>query len=154
VGADPQQLSALAQYAAVLEACALAHARGSHEVFSSTIARLTHSLDSNGAHVVRKYPVSALCNLSHRRLQEETAHEKRDAAIVARVNRLIDLARGQDARAKDRAKSVVVDQAIRCPRCKTQDGITRMPVQGNSADEGMKTACMCAACGKQWEIAS
>lgn len=141
-----------ALYATHVEACAVAASNNSYPVYIRTMARVVFNMASNGEHLVTEFPVSALSRLSHKVLHAETAHARRDKAVEARLLAVTTRAGQEAEKAKELASSVKQDSAIRCPSCKTQDGIHRTGVQTSHGDEGMKTCCLCAACGMRWSL--
>jgi DNA-directed RNA polymerase subunit M/transcription elongation factor TFIIS len=140
-------------YAAQLEMAALALCRGRVEAYTATLSRVVYNLQTNGVVIVGRYPVSRIPCLSHVRMEAETSHALRDAAIEAQVKSLLADAEATAVRAVNRAANVTAAAAIRCPKCKTQDRIVRVLQQSRCADEGMTTQCLCMACNQSWRLA-
>ena len=138
-------------YSTCVEACACALSKSQYSVYMGIMGRVIYNMQSNGAHIVGKYPISRVCRLSHKRLDAETAHAQRDEDVEARLRALNDAAKHEASIASSMAASIRTDAAIRCPKCHTQDGITRVTAQMNSGDEGMKTRCLCV-CGHRWQM--
>lgn len=141
-----------AAYSAVLEMAAFALTRGNAEMYMAAVSRVVYNLGSNGVHIVGKYPVTRICLLSHRRMGADTAHAQRDAKTEHDVKELLADAEQSAEAAKARAAATTSTQAIRCPKCKTQNDIVRVAQQSRSADEGMTTNCLCVACGQRWKL--
>jgi DNA-directed RNA polymerase subunit M/transcription elongation factor TFIIS len=139
-------------YAAHVEMCAATIARGNYNVYMDIMGRVVYNLVENGPQVVTSFPVSHLCFLSHDRLQENTAHAKRAAEVESVVKDVKKLAEEQGEQFTHLAQNIKSSRAIRCPSCKTQDGIFRAPAQLRSGDEGMDTLCFCTnlKCGATW----
>lgn len=142
-----------AQYSTHVEACAAALSRSQYAVYVAIMGRVIYNMQSNGAHIISKYPISRVCKLSHKRLDAETAHAQRDEVVEKQLRELIEFAKTEAQHASNMASSIQTDSAIRCPKCHTQDGITRVTAQMNAGDEGMTTRCMCV-CGHRWQIKS
>jgi DNA-directed RNA polymerase subunit M/transcription elongation factor TFIIS len=140
-------------YATQLEACAAAYSDNNYMLYMSMMSRMVFNIKSNGDRIVCAYPISRMCRLSHKRLRADTVHAQRDAAVELRLMNL--LARAEDAanKASETASSVHTDTSIRCPKCKTNNDITRVLAQLQRGDEGMTTRCMCR-CGHTWNMAS
>lgn len=148
----PQSRDVAIAYSVEVEACAVALAKNQYSVYVAIMSRVIYNMLSNGRHIVAKYPRSRVCKLSHKRLDAETAHAQRDEHVEARLKALVELAKEEASVASNMASSIHTDAAIRCPKCHTQDGITRVTAQMNSGDEGMKTRCLCV-CGHRWQMA-
>jgi DNA-directed RNA polymerase subunit M/transcription elongation factor TFIIS len=148
----PQARDVAVLYSTHVEACAAALSKSQYAVYVAIMGRVVYNMLSNGAHIVSKYPVSRVCKLSHKRLDAETAHAQREEHVEARLKALSEFAKQEAQFASDMASSIQTDNAIRCPKCHTQDGITRVTAQMNSGDEGMKTRCLCV-CGHRWQMA-
>ena len=147
----PQMDVAATTYSTCVEACACAISKSQYSVYMGIMGRVIYNMQSNGAHIVGKYPISRVCRLSHKRLDAETAHAQRDEDVEARLKALSDSAKHEASIASSMASSIQTDAAIRCPKCHTQDGITRVTAQMNSGDAGMKTRCLCI-CGHRWQM--
>lgn len=143
-----------ADFATHLEACAAAYSKNKFDVYMGIMSRLQYNLRTNGDNIIRCYPISRVCKLSHKRLHEDTAHARRGEEIMARVNAVLSHAKAEADLAAELASSIVAPTAIRCPKCKAQDRINRATYQQNRADEGMKTKCMCSTCGHSWDLAA
>lgn len=141
-----------AQYSVQVEACATALSGSQYTHYLQIMGRVIYNLQSNGSYIVHKYPVSRVCKLSHKRLDAGTTHARRDEHVEARLRALAESAKQEAALASSMASSIRTDSAIKCPKCHTQDGITRITAQMNSGDEGMKTRCLCV-CGHRWQMA-
>ncbi len=150
-GAGQELLAA--DFATHLEACAAAYSKNKFDVYMNIMSRLQYNLRTNGENIIRCYPMSRVCKLSHKRLHEDTAHARRGEEIMSRVNAVISHAKAEADSAAELASSIVAPSAIRCPKCKAQDRINRVTYQQNKADEGMKTKCMCSSCGHSWDLA-
>jgi DNA-directed RNA polymerase subunit M/transcription elongation factor TFIIS len=139
-------------YATQLEVCAAALAGGQYAPYMDIMGRLAYNLFENGPRVVSSSCISQLCLLSHERLQENTAHAKRAAEVEALVKRVLLHAEEEGTRFTNLAQNVKSSKALRCPKCKTQDGIFRAPAQLRCGDEGMDTLCFCtvATCRTKW----
>ena len=147
----PQSHEVAVVYSTHVEACAIAISKSQYAVYVGIMGRVIYNMQSNGAHIVGKYPISRVCKLSHKRLDAETAHAQRDESVELRLKALSDSAKHEASVASSMASSIQTDAAIRCPKCHTQDGITRVTAQMNSGDEGMKTRCLCV-CGHRWQM--
>lgn len=149
----PQEREAAVLYSTQVEACAISLARSQYAAYMAIMGRVIYNMQSNGQHIISKYPISRVCKLSHKRLDAETAHAQRDEHVEERLKALCEAARAEASFASNMASSIQTDSAIRCPKCHTQDGITRVTAQMNAGDEGMTTRCMCV-CGHRWQIKS
>ena len=147
----PQSRDVAVVYSTYVEACAIAISKSQYAAYVTIMGRVIYNMQSNGAHIVSNYPISRVCKLSHKRLDAETAHAQRDEDVEMRLKTLSDLAKQEASIASSMASSIQTDAAIRCPKCHTQDGITRVTAQMNSGDEGMKTRCLCV-CGHRWQM--
>jgi DNA-directed RNA polymerase subunit M/transcription elongation factor TFIIS len=141
-----------ALYCTQVEACAMVQSGGVYAEYVKIMWRVRYNLAHNGRFIIETVPVAKVCRLSNRRLQAENVHARRTAATAARVKSVLARAKLEAERATDMASSIVTEMAIKCRKCGT-DKIHRMTVQRNAGDEGMKTQCMCAACGFKWEMA-
>lgn len=149
----PQEREVAALYSTQVEACAVTLSKSNYATYVATMGRVIYNIESNGEHIIKNYPISRVCKLSHKRLDAETAHAQRDEAVELRLKNLIEFAKQEAAYASQMASSIQTDNAIRCPKCHTQDGITRVTAQMNAGDEGMTTRCLCV-CGHRWQIKS
>jgi DNA-directed RNA polymerase subunit M/transcription elongation factor TFIIS len=138
--------------AARLEMCAFAHARGKPEGAMATVSRVVFNLRTNGVHILSKNPLSRVCRLTHQRMGAESAHALRDTRVENQVAQLLEDAAAAAEASLNRAAQKTSAAAIRCPRCKTQDGIVRTTAQTRAADEGMGTRCMCTQCAHRWRL--
>lgn len=134
-----------------LEACALVAADGVRAPYLAIMSRLVYNMKTNGATLVDTYPLTRLVTVSHRGLQIGTVRAQRDANVGTRLEQLFARAKAEADIASSMALSVSGDGAIRCPKCKTQEGITAVAAQMNAGDEGMKTRCICR-CGHRWQL--
>ena len=148
----PQSRDVAAVYSTHVEACAVALSKSQYAAYIAIMGRVIYNMQSNGPHIIAKYPLSRVCKLSHKRLDAETAHAQRDENVELRLKTLSDAAKHEASIASTMASSIQTDSAIRCPKCHTQDGITRVTAQMNSGDEGMKTRCLCSLCGHRWQM--
>ena len=148
----PQSRDVAALYSTHVEACAIALSKSQYASYIAIMGRVIYNMQSNGPHIISKYPLSRVCRLSHKRLDAETAHAQRDEKVELRLKTLSDAAKHEAEVASSMASSIQTDAAIRCPKCHTQDGITRVTAQMNSGDEGMKTRCLCSVCGHRWQM--
>jgi DNA-directed RNA polymerase subunit M/transcription elongation factor TFIIS len=134
-------------YAQHVEVCATTLCNNSYANYIAIINRVLWNLQSNGTHIVGKYPVTRVCSLSHKRLHAETPHAQRDEEVELRFRRLQKRVDEATADAEMLATSVQSDE--KCPVCHKRTIIERRTSQMRSADEGMKTRCMCP-CGAFW----
>lgn len=140
-------------YAMHLEACAAAYSGNDYGTYMSMMSRVVYNMSSNGEYIIRTYPISKVCKLSHKRLRAETAHAQRDAVTEKRLQTLLKRVEQEVERASKTASSIHTDAKIKCPKCKATDDITRVLAQLRRGDEGMTTRCMCK-CGYTWNMAS
>ena len=141
-------------YAVKLEACAAAYAGHDYSAYIGIMSKLVFNLELNGEHVVRTYPISQICRLTHKRLRADTEHAQKDTRISDRLASLITRAEEEATKATAMASSVQNATLIKCPKCKSTENITRVLAQLRSGDEGMNTRCLCRACGSTWKLAS
>ncbi len=139
------------EYARQLERRALELARRNAETYMTTMSRVIHNLNTDGAVVVTSCPLSTVPNVSH--VRRDNHGSAGDAAVQAQVKALLADAALGAATASTTAASVTVTDAITCPHCKGQDGIVRTLVQSRVADEGMATQCLCIPCNRSWRLA-
>ena len=144
-GADDSAVA----YTSQLEACAVAHCKNDYAKYISTMARLVHNLQLNGDRIVRRFPVSAICLLSHGSLGIDTSRAMRDQDVELRLALLVADAKRSAEEATKLAESVQSANLVRCQKCKGTSEITRFSEQTRSADEGMTTFFMCK-CGYRW----
>jgi DNA-directed RNA polymerase subunit M/transcription elongation factor TFIIS len=140
-------------YTAHLEACAAAYSTNDYATYMSIMSRVIFNIKSNGEYIIRTYPVSRVCKLSHKRLHAKTAHAERDAEMEARLQALLSRVETEAENATKTASSIQTDTKLRCPKCKTSEDITRVLAQLRRGDEGMTTRCMCK-CGHTWNMSS
>lgn len=139
--------------AAQLEMCALTLTRCNADLMVATVSRVAYNVAENGLHILRQYPPSRICLLSHKRMGAETAHALRDASIENDAKQLLQDAAAAANAAQQRATTFTSKEAIWCPRCKTRDNIIRVAQQSRAADEGMTTKCFCVKCNQRWKLA-
>jgi DNA-directed RNA polymerase subunit M/transcription elongation factor TFIIS len=138
------------EYAAQLERVALVLADRNAETYMTTMSRVIHNLNTDGAVVITACPLSTVPNVSHMRRDNHSSAG--DAALQAQVKSLLDDAAAGAATASTTAANVTVTDAITCPNCKSQDRIVRALRQSRAADEGMATQCLCMACNRSWRL--
>ena len=141
------------RYVAHLEGCAVAYCASDHSAYLAMMSRVVYNLRTNGEHILRTYPVSKVCRLSHKHLRANTSHAERTEAIDARLQALMARVEQEAASASKTASSVHTDSKITCPKCHATEDITRILAQLRSGDEGMTTRCMCK-CGHTWNMSS
>jgi DNA-directed RNA polymerase subunit M/transcription elongation factor TFIIS len=137
-------------YAVHVELCAAAMCNNSYANYIATINRVLWNLQTNGAHIISRHPVTRVCSLSHKRLHADTAHAQRDEEVERRVK---DLERRVDeaaAAAEKLATSVETEEALQCPKCFQRCIIYRTMAQLRHGDEGMQTQCQCSLCKAKW----
>ena len=141
------------RYAAHLEGCAVAFCASDHSTYLAMMSRVVYNLRTNGEYIIRTYPVSKVCRLSHKHLRANTSHAERTEAIDARLQALMTRVEQEAASASKAASSVHTDSKITCPKCHVTEDITRVLAQLRRGDEGMTTRCMCK-CGHTWNMSS
>jgi DNA-directed RNA polymerase subunit M/transcription elongation factor TFIIS len=141
-------------YVIQVEACVVAQCNNTYIGYIRTIDAIRFNLLTNGRFIIAAFPVSNVCRLTHHSMVRETAHATRAQNTMARVNALLAKCTEEETLVSKRASSIVVEVALRCPKCRTQDGIHRMSMQRTHSDEGMKIKCLCKGCGHGWEEAS
>lgn len=147
----PGQEEIAVLYATHLEACVVAMSNN-YAQYMVIMSRLTFNMESNGGHIIGRYPVSRVCKLSHKRLHAHTVHAQRDEDVDRRLTHLNQRCEQEAKAATAMASSIKTLDAIRCPKCKTQDGIVRTSEVMRSGDEGMITSCFCAKCKFKWKL--
>jgi DNA-directed RNA polymerase subunit M/transcription elongation factor TFIIS len=141
-------------YVTKLEACAAAYCAHDYGTYMSIMSKLVFNLSRNGEHVIKTYPVSQICRLTHKRLRADTEHTQKDTQINKRLAALMTRAETEAAKATALASSVQNATLVKCPKCKSTENITRVLAQLRSGDEGMSTRCLCRKCGSTWKLAS
>ncbi len=137
-------------YTSQLEACAVAYSMNDYAKYISTMDRITFNLQLNGARLIKRYPISVLCLLSHASLRVDTSGAVRDHDVETQLSQLLADAKRSAEEATSLAESVHSLNIVRCAKCKGTSEITRFSEQTRSADEGMTTFYMCK-CGYRWK---
>ena len=141
------------RYVTQLEACAVALTANDHTAYLSMMSRVAYNLKTNGEHIIRTYPLSKVCRLSHKHLRAHTSHAERTEAIDARLQELMTRVEQEAEAASRTASSIHTESKIACPKCHATEDITRVLAQLRRGDEGMTTRCMCK-CGYTWNMSS
>lgn len=139
--------------ATLIEHAVLILSKSDATLYTSIAERVCYNIHTSGPHIIGRIPLYIMCTASHKQLMKHTKRAQRHETIEREVAALTERAKVAKRVAKAQAQSIHTGAALRCPKCGSQDRITRVLSQMNAGDEGMKTRCWCNHCNHRWNIA-